>query len=225
MLCVQDFTVQLLETLEFLHGIRMIHTDLKIENVLLMNDREVTYRNQRVPASTKIKIIDFGGACYDSDKKSAVINTRQYRAPEVILGTGWSMPSDMWSLGCILAELYSGELLFATHDDVEHLALIEKKIGLFPRRMINASKDGQDPELARSAFDSTGLHRLGRVLTSEHYSFVRKALPLESHIKSDDDWFLDLLRRILVIDPHERATAHEALQYLRRIRRDVVRCT
>jgi dual-specificity kinase/CDC-like kinase len=119
MLCVQDFTVQLLETLEFLHGIRMIHTDLKIENVLLMNDREVTYRNQRVPASTKIKIIDFGGACYDSDKKSAVINTRQYRAPEVststvhpmfsshllmliifismkvILGTGWSMPSDM----------------------------------------------------------------------------------------------------------------------------------
>jgi dual-specificity kinase/CDC-like kinase len=119
MLCVQDFTVQLLETLEFLHGIRMIHTDLKIENVLLINDREVTYRNQRVPASTKIKIIDFGGACYDSDKKSSVINTRQYRAPEVsfstvnrlfhhiyscfaifislkvILGTGWSMPSDM----------------------------------------------------------------------------------------------------------------------------------
>jgi hypothetical protein len=120
--------------------------------------------------------------------------------------------------------LYSGELLFATHDDEEHLALIEKKIGLFPRRMINVSKDGQDPELARSAFDSSGLHRLGGVLSAEHYSFVRKALPLESHIRSEHDWFLDLLRRILVIDPHERVTAHEALQYLHRIRRDEVRC-
>lgn len=129
-----------------------------------------------------------------------------------------------WSAGCILAELYSGELLFPTHDDVEHLALIEKKIGLFPRRMINSSKDGHEPEIARTAFDSTGRHLLSRVLTPEHYSFVRRALPLESHIRSEDDWFLHLLRRILVIDPHERATAHEALQYLCRIRRDVVRC-
>jgi hypothetical protein len=95
MVCVQDFAVQLLETVEFLHSFRLIHTDLKIENILLMNDREVTYGHQRVPESTRIKVIDFGGACYDSDKKSSVINTRQYRAPEVILGTGWSMPSDM----------------------------------------------------------------------------------------------------------------------------------
>lgn len=84
-------------------------------------------RRFRVPESTRIKLIDFGGAHYNSDrKKSSVINTRQYRAPEVILGLEWSMPSDVWSLGCILAELYLGGLLFATHDNVEHLALIEK---------------------------------------------------------------------------------------------------
>jgi serine/threonine protein kinase len=59
-------------------------------------------------------VIDFGGATYDSEKKSSVVNTRQYRAPEVILENGWSKPSDCWSIGCIIAELYQGELLFAT---------------------------------------------------------------------------------------------------------------
>jgi serine/threonine protein kinase len=86
MICIQDFAIQLLETLEFLHSFRLCHTDLKIENVLLMNDRQVVHDRQSLPESTRIKVIDFGGACYDSDKKSSIINTRQYRAPEVILG-------------------------------------------------------------------------------------------------------------------------------------------
>jgi serine/threonine protein kinase len=59
-------------------------------------------------------VIDFGGATYDDESKSSIINTRQYRSPEVILGLGWSYPSDIWSAGCIIAELYIGELLFAT---------------------------------------------------------------------------------------------------------------
>ena len=224
MVCVQDFTIQLLETLEFLHQLRLIHTDLKIENILLMNDRTVLYRNhQRVPESTRLKLIDFGGACYDSDKKSTIINTRQYRAPEVILGTGWSMPSDMWSVGCILAELYSGELLFSTHDCLEHLALMERIIGEFPRRMVYAAKDGGglQSQLARDAFDSDGLHRLEGVSVSH----VRSATPLERLIHGQDAWFLDLLRMLLVLDPNERATAHECIQFLTRIRRCNVRHT
>ena len=64
------------------------------------------------------------GATYDDEKKSSIVNTRQYRAPEVILGCGWSFPSDLWSAGCIIAELYRGELLFGTHDNEEHLALM-----------------------------------------------------------------------------------------------------
>lgn len=59
-------------------------------------------------------MIDFGGATYDNERKSSIVNTRQYRAPEVILDVGWSKPSDCWSAGCIAAELYQGELLFAT---------------------------------------------------------------------------------------------------------------
>ena len=54
------------------------------------------------------------------------MQTRQYRAPEVILSMHWGPPIDVWSLGCILVELYSGSLLFQTHDNAEHLDLTEK---------------------------------------------------------------------------------------------------
>lgn len=51
-------------------------------------------------------VIDFGGATFDDDKsKGTIINTRQYRGPEVTLEIGWSFPSDMWSVGCIIAEV------------------------------------------------------------------------------------------------------------------------
>lgn len=59
-------------------------------------------------------VIDFGGATYEHDSHASVVNTRQYRAPEVILGMRWLYPSDLWSVGCIIAELFLGDLLFAT---------------------------------------------------------------------------------------------------------------
>jgi dual-specificity kinase/CDC-like kinase len=221
MVCIQDFAVQLLETLQFLHSFRLIHTDLKMENICLTDEREVMYENQRVPQSTRIKIIDFGGACYDTDKKSSVVNTRQYRAPEVILGTGWSMPSDMWSAGCILAELYQGELLFPTHDNVEHLALIERIIGLFPRQLLRKAR--KTSQLAKEAFDTSGEHRMENVLSEDSLDFVKTSRGLSSLVREQDTWFLDLLRRMLRVDPEERETAHECLRYLATIRRDVAR--
>lgn len=78
-----------------------------------------------------VRIIDFGGATFDDEKKSSIINTRHYRAPEVILGMGWSFPSDMWSIGCMMYELYTAELLFDTHDDREHLRMMEVCLGPF----------------------------------------------------------------------------------------------
>lgn len=232
LICVRDFARQLLETLEFLHSFGLIHTDLKPENILLLNDREVNYKGYNIPESTRIKVIDFGGATYDTEKKSSVVNTRQYRAPEVILGVGWSTPSDMWSvgtfllvlangqpvgwmdsniesIGCILAELYQGELLFATHGNIEHLALIEKVIGPFPRRMLKRAKN---KELANQAFDSTGAHRMERVLAPDSLAYVKRVGPLKSIVYEEDTWFLRLLRLLLVTDPDERATARECLR-------------
>ena len=60
-------------------------------------------------------VIDFGSAAYEEDgPHDWVVNTREYRAPEVILGMPWLYPCDVWSTGCIMAELFLGKLLFAT---------------------------------------------------------------------------------------------------------------
>lgn len=61
-----------------------------------------------IPASSAIKVIDFGSATFEEQYHSNIVSTRHYRAPEVILGMGWSYPCDMWSVGCIIVELLTG---------------------------------------------------------------------------------------------------------------------
>jgi len=234
--CVREFARQLLDALDFLHGFGLIHTDLKPENILLTDNRERTHtcssgsgKIQQVPYSTAIKVIDFGGATYDFEKKSCVVNTRQYRAPEVILGLGWSTPSDLWSLGCILAELYVGELLFATHDNVEHLALMERTIGRFPYEMIWGNSGGLRGSSSFSsmsgktkfqccsittAFDTNGWHRMGDVLPTSSLEHVMTRKSLDSLIWDEDrsSGMGSLLRFLLVMDPRSRKPAGEVLK-------------
>ena len=102
-------------------------------------------------------------------------------------------------------------MLFATHDNVEHLALIEQVIGPFPTRMLERSKNVQ---LTNEAFDSSGAHRMEKVLPPESLAYVKRIGRLESLVYEEDTWLLRLLRRILVTDPAKRATAHECLRNL-----------
>ena len=60
------------------------------------------------PATSNIKVIDFGSATFCDQYHSTIVSTRHYRAPEVILGLGWSFEADIWSIGCILVELVTG---------------------------------------------------------------------------------------------------------------------
>ena len=85
--------------------------------------RQATQR--RVLLDTEIRLIDFGSATFQDEYHSSVVSTRHYRAPEIILGLGWSYPCDIWSIGCILVEFYTGDALFQTHDNLEHLAMME----------------------------------------------------------------------------------------------------
>lgn len=84
---------------------------------------------RRVLLDTEIRLIDFGSATFQDEYHSSVVSTRHYRAPEIILGLGWSYPCDIWSIGCILVEFFTGDALFQTHENLEHLAMMENVVG------------------------------------------------------------------------------------------------
>ena len=189
----------------------LIHTDLKPENILAVCREEIIVDNGSghrvaVPATPTIKVIDFGGATYDNDHKSSIVNTRQYRAPEVILGLGWGFPSDIWSIGCIAAELYHGELLFATHSNTEHIALMQARVGPFPARMVEESP------FSGRYFDSSGRSRTD-ALSHKDAAHVRKTVSLSQLVdRPEDADFLELLRGLLVLDARDRLSAESALR-------------
>lgn len=104
---------QCLEALEYLHHMGIIHCDLKPENVLIKSYRRC-----------EIKIIDLGSSCFRNDNLCLYVQSRSYRAPEVILGLPYDEKIDLWSLGCILAELCSGEVCLSLHRFTHSLELV-----------------------------------------------------------------------------------------------------
>ncbi|KAI9316989.1 kinase-like domain-containing protein [Dichotomocladium elegans] len=111
---VRVFTVQLLETLVLLKDATVIHCDIKPSNILLKRAH-----------SPEIKIADYGSAIHDSMSFSfPCMQTRNYRAPEVILGNPYTYAVDMWSLGCTIAELFIGVPLLPGTSDAHQLTQI-----------------------------------------------------------------------------------------------------
>ncbi|XP_017698198.2 uncharacterized protein LOC103706777 isoform X2 [Phoenix dactylifera] len=94
---LQSITIQCLEALQFLHGLGLIHCDLKPENILIKSY-----------SRCEVKVIDLGSSCFETDHLCSYVQSRSYRAPEVILGLPYDEKIDIWSLGCILAELCTG---------------------------------------------------------------------------------------------------------------------
>jgi hypothetical protein len=112
---LQKITKQILTCLNFLHGLKLIHCDLKPENILMKSITDVS-----------VKVIDFGSSCFIHDHLSSYVQSRSYRAPEVILGCKYDFKIDTWSLGCILAELYTGNVLFQNDSVQSLLARVRK---------------------------------------------------------------------------------------------------
>jgi len=167
--------------------------------------------------NTNIKIIDFGSAVEKGDIGSGIINTRQYRSPEVILECcNWDNRSDIWSIACILIELYTGELLFRTHNNQEHLSLIEKVCGHYPSWMIRNTKI----KSLRDIFVKCHRHSDDKVVDlkkCEKYNEVKKALSHQRTISESicprHHAFCEFIQFLMKIDPRERPSAKEALKH------------
>ncbi|KAL9114400.1 MAG: hypothetical protein Q9227_001481 [Pyrenula ochraceoflavens] len=189
---IRRFTKQLLSTLVLLHSHRVIHCDLKPENVLLAH-----------PLHSEIKVIDFGSSCFENEKVYTYIQSRFYRSPEVILGMAYGMPIDMWSVGCILAELFTGYPIFPGENEQEQLACIMEVFGPPERHLIDKSSR------KKLFFDSMGKPRL--TVSSKGRRRRPSSKDLRQALKCDDEPFLDFLARCLRWDPARRMNPQEAM--------------
>ncbi|XP_043665624.1 dual specificity protein kinase CLK2 isoform X1 [Vespula pensylvanica] len=214
---VRHMGYQLCYAVKFLHDNKLTHTDLKPENILFVDsDYESTYNSKkfflfkrkdvRRVKRTDIRLIDFGSATFDHEHHSTIVSTRHYRAPEVILELGWSQPCDVWSIGCILFELYLGITLFQTHDNREHLAMMERILGTIPHRMARKTKTKY---FYYGKLDWDDKSSAGR--------YVRdNCKPLYRYLLSDDDehrQLFDLIKRMLEYEPSQRIALKDALQH------------
>jgi dual-specificity kinase len=234
---IQKFAKQLFTSVAFLHDLNLIHTDLKPENILLVNNNYQTFTyNRQVPSSSttsnrsarhrkvlldpEIRLIDFGSATFNDEYHSSVVSTRHYRAPEIILNLGWSFPCDIWSIGCILVEFYTGDALFQTHDNLEHLAMMEAVCGgKLDRELIRAvykNERGSSRNTASSYFKNYKLDYPNADTPKASRKYVKAMKKLHEtippHTKFNRE-FLDLLKKIFVYDPKKRITAKQALQH------------
>ncbi|KII89775.1 hypothetical protein PLICRDRAFT_108206 [Plicaturopsis crispa FD-325 SS-3] len=221
---IQSFARQLLGSVAFLHDLHLIHTDLKPENILLVHNdfrtvniavpgkRSAQPKIKRILQSTDIRLIDFGSATFEEEYHSTVVSTRHYRAPEIILGLGWSYPCDAYSLGCILVEFYTGVALFQTHDNLEHLAMMELVMGKLPERFARQGARSK-PEFFK---EGCKLDFPKPKSSRQSKKDVRATRALQDVIPPTDlanRQFLDLVRKLLAFDPAQRITVKDALNH------------
>ncbi|XP_077151280.1 dual specificity tyrosine-phosphorylation-regulated kinase 3 isoform X1 [Ranitomeya variabilis] len=208
---VRKFAHSILQCLEALHRNKIIHCDLKPENILLKQQ-----------GRSGIKVIDFGSSCFEHQRVYTYIQSRFYRAPEVILGSRYGMPIDMWSFGCILVELLTGYPLFPGEDEGDQLACMIELLGAPPPKLLEQAKR------AKNFVNSKGYPRYCTVTTLPNGSVVligsRSRRGKMRGAPGSKDWvaalkgcedalFIDFLKGCLNWDPTARMTPSQALRH------------
>uniref|UniRef100_A0A7E4V626 dual-specificity kinase n=1 Tax=Panagrellus redivivus TaxID=6233 RepID=A0A7E4V626_PANRE len=211
----RKFGIQLANTLLFLSRpeLQIIHCDLKPENVLLCHPRRST-----------IKIIDFGSSCQYGNRIYQYIQSRFYRSPEILLGISYGMPIDMWSLGCILMEMHTGEPLFPGNSEFDQMMKIVEVLGIPPRNMLDAAPK------TRKFFekDESGEYHCRRPRDMKLYkppgsrtvpdiigitSGASRRFGDQGHTIDDYKVFIDLIIKMLHYDPLLRINPAEAVRH------------
>uniref|UniRef100_A0A672GRI7 mitogen-activated protein kinase n=1 Tax=Salarias fasciatus TaxID=181472 RepID=A0A672GRI7_SALFA len=179
---VQFLIYQILRGLKYIHSADIIHRDLKPSNLAVNEDCE-------------LKILDFGLARHTDDEMTGYVATRWYRAPEIMLNwMHYNMTVDIWSVGCIMAELLTGRTLFPGTDHINQLQQIMRLTGTPPASLISRMPSHE----ARNYINS-----LSHMPKRNFADVFLGANPLA----------VDLLEKMLVLDTDKRITASEALAH------------
>ena len=185
----QYVTYQIIKALKYMHSGQLLHRDLKPSNILLNSE-------------CLVKVADFGLArsvASQEEGSNAVLTdyvaTRWYRAPEILLGsTKYSKAVDMWSLGCIIAEMLHGKPTFPGTSTLNQLDRVLELVG---------RPSAEDVDAIQSNLASTMLDSLPPGRTRTFHDFFPSA--------SDDA--LDLVRKLLQFNPSKRLTVEQALRH------------
>jgi dual specificity tyrosine-phosphorylation-regulated kinase 2/3/4 len=191
---IKKFATQLLTSLAFLRKEKVIHCDLKPENVLLKSLNK-----------TVIRLIDFGSSCFENERVYSYIQSRFYRSPEVLMGHPYDTAIDMWSFGCILCELYTGYPLFPGENEPEQMQCLMEVLGPPPVKMV------QMCTRKKAFFDADG----NPLLIPNSRGRIRQpsTKPLATAIRCTDPLFVSFIKRCLRWDPKTRWSPEQAMEH------------
>lgn len=222
---VRSLISQICHAIQFLHQLGIIFTDLKPENMVFVDGRtypvKIGGKTHLLPLDSRIKIVDFGSAVYEprydpnnpktwkfKDGYNYLIQTRHYRAPEVVLEMPWKRPVDIWSVGCVILEFLYGSMVFNTHCPIDHLNQMQKMIGPIPRDLISASSDAKYKQLFH--------HPDGRLRLEDARRSRAQAKRLDHYFtlhKLEHRHLFDLVQRCLKWRAPERIYGHQLLKH------------
>ena len=160
-----------------------------------------------VPLATAVRLIDLGTAVQRSSDRPALVVSRSYRSVEVVLGVGWAEGVDVWAVGCVLMELYTGQRLFSIGQggDEAHIRQMQQLLGPVPDSLLGLPRiypPSSPPSLASSPVVAAGSGGL-----------AVSGLMLRDRVVAGYVKFGDLIERMLTFDPRQRITARQALQH------------
>ena len=190
---IKSVAKHMLTALAFCHRHGVVHCDMKPENVLLLPN-----------SSMNCKIIDFGSSCFKGHQKYEYIQSRFYRAPEVILGIQYGPPMDVWSFACIVVEMMIGRPLFPGENEQEQLEMIMEVLGAPPRNLVS---------IAKRKMEFFGPDAKPLLKNRRRKVRVPGSSNLRAATKFTDPVFLDFLQKCFEWDQLKRITAEEALQH------------
>ncbi|XP_016422062.1 SRSF protein kinase 1-like isoform X5 [Sinocyclocheilus rhinocerous] len=184
-----------------------VATDAKIaEGNLLVNPLDPLNADK-----IRVKIADLGNACWVHKHFTDDIQTRQYRSLEVLIGSGYSTPADIWSTACMAFELATGDYLFEPHSgedysrDEDHIALIIELLGKIPRKLITNGK------YSKEFFTKKG--DLRHITKLKPWGLQDVLVEKYEWPREEAQNFSDFLLQMLDLIPEKRATAAECLRH------------